>query len=284
AGARHPRDRARPGAGRLRARHRGRPSDDGAGRRADPPAAQARPARGPDGRRRAAPAAPHPARGTRPRPEAAPRRRHPGARGPRPLAGHRPAPAPLPGFAGPAGLSRDVTPRRHAHFSEWVSRLSWAFAQEKRLTRPRRPPWPSARPARAASLTARAPGVTVLLLGSLRRDVEQRARSRWWVIVAESATITHHPDPRWIAGSAAPPSPQQGALDLAARGLRELCREVHDSGVFVRRRLGLHVLLELGRQRRAGLVAVAQDDDSAHDLAAFVVGCGDGRGLGDGGV
>src|SRR6185436_13306460 len=53
---------------------------------------------------------------------------------------------------------------------EWVSRLTWAFGEEKRLTRPRRPSWPSARPARAASLTARAPGVTVLLRRSLRRD------------------------------------------------------------------------------------------------------------------
>ena len=81
--ARHPRDRPGPRPGRLRARARGRPADDGAGGRADPPAAQERAAGGAHrGGGSAAAAAPAPGR-PRSRAQAAARRGHRRARGAR---------------------------------------------------------------------------------------------------------------------------------------------------------------------------------------------------------
>ena len=76
-------------------------------------------------------------------------------------------------------------------------------------------------------------------------------------------------------------SPQQRPLHLAARGLRQLGREVDDPGVLVRRGLLAHVLLELGREVVAGVEPVAQHDDRADDRAALVVGRRDDGRLGD---
>ena len=58
----------------------------------------------------------------------------------------------------------------------------------------------------------------------------------------------------------------------------------HDSWVLVGRGLALDVLLELGAQLRAGSEPLAQHDHRADDGTAFLVGRGDGRGLGDRGV
>ena len=59
-------------------------------------------------------------------------------------------------------------------------------------------------------------------------------------------------------------------LPLARLG--QLAGEVDDPRVLVGRRLGLDVVLQLARERVGGRVAVAQDDDGAHDGAALVVG------------
>ncbi len=77
---------------------------------------------------------------------------------------------------------------------------------------------------------------------------------------------------------------QLGPPDLAARGLRQLRREVDDARVLVGRGLALDVLLQLARELGRGGVAVAQHDDRAHDRAALLVGRGDGGGLGHGRV
>ena len=76
------------------------------------------------------------------------------------------------------------------------------------------------------------------------------------------------------------PPAQLGALDLAARRLRQLGGEVDDAGGLVRRGLGFAPVLELVGELLAGL-AVAGDDDRADDAAALGVGGRDCRRLGD---
>src|SRR5215212_3458731 len=79
-------------------------------------------------------------------------------------------------------------------------------------------------------------------------------------------------------------SAQRRPADLSARGLRQVVGEVDHARVLVGRGLALDVLLDLARERVAWLVSLAQDDDRTHDAAPFLVGMGDDRRLGYGGV
>src|SRR4051794_38888486 len=62
---------------------------------------------------------------------------------------------------------------------------------------------------------------------------------------------------------------QERAPDLPARRLRQRVRELHDARVLVRRRLALHVVLELAGERVAGVVAGPQHHDRAHDRSTL---------------
>src|SRR3954468_9414232 len=77
---------------------------------------------------------------------------------------------------------------------------------------------------------------------------------------------------------------QARALDLAAGGLRKRTGELDDARVLVWRGLGLHVFLQLSRQRFGGSVAIAQHHDRANHLAAHLVGRRHRRRLGYRGV
>ena len=85
------------------------------------------------------------------------------------------------------------------------------------------------------------------------------------------------------ASEASPPrSAARRILPLAVFGQR--VGELDQPRVLVRRGALLHVVLELGGQRLARLVAVAQHHHRAHHLAALLVGRAHGGGLGHRGV
>src|SRR4051794_2407770 len=77
--------------------------------------------------------------------------------------------------------------------------------------------------------------------------------------------------------------PQRRAAQLPAGRARQLGRELDDPRIFVRRGLGLDVLLQLGCERVRRHAALAQHHDRADHAPALVVGRRDDGGLGHGG-
>src|SRR3954453_544391 len=70
-----------------------------------------------------------------------------------------------------------------------------------------------------------------------------------------------------------------GSLDLSAGGFWQRFHEFDDTRVLVRRRLRLHVFLELSHELIASRVAIAQHHDGTDNPSAYLVGRADRGGL-----